>query len=119
VWVEYPVTKMERVCEYRPVTHQVTVFKQEVRQEKYEVTCWKCVPEQHVETYQVMVPHQVAYKATRTVSVCVPYQETVTLTRMVAHTVQKQVPVECVPCCETRTHHRCSGLHLRHQGCCD
>jgi hypothetical protein len=118
VWVDVPVTRMERVCEYRPVTHQVTVFKQEQRQEKYQVTSWKCVPEQRVESYQVMVPRQVAFQATRTVSVCVPHQETVTLTRMVAHTVEKQVPVECTPCCEKRTHHG-AGLHLRHKGCCE
>jgi hypothetical protein len=119
VWEEYPVTRMERTCEYRPVMHQVTVWKKEQHQEQFQVTVWKCVPEQHTETYQVMVPHQVAYQATRSVNVCVPHQETVTLTKMVAHTVEKQVPCEVTCCSAPKSHHRSSGLHLRHQGCCD
>jgi len=127
VWEEYPVTKMERVCETRPVTHKVTVYKQVQKQVAVQVTCNKCVPEQRVENYTVMVSRTVPYQCTRTVAVCVPHQETVTMTRMVARTVTKEVPVETccaapscgTTCCKPAKHHRCSGLHSRSSCCCD
>jgi hypothetical protein len=97
VWVETPVTVMEKVCEMRPVTCKVTVMKQEWREEKCTVTVYKCVAEQKVETYTVMVKKMVPFEATRCVAVCVPVQETVTCTRMVCRKVEKQVA--CVPCC--------------------
>jgi hypothetical protein len=122
VWIETPVTHMERTTECVPVTHQVTVCKHELRQEQVPVTCWKSVPEEHTECYTVMVPHQVPFQTTRTVSVCVPHQETVTCCRMVPHTVEKQVPVDCcgettcckAECCKSR---HFSGLRLRVKDC--
>ncbi|HXG12478.1 MAG TPA: hypothetical protein VNK04_22170 [Gemmataceae bacterium] len=101
VWVEQCVTCLERVCEYRPVTCKVTVYRKELRQEVCQVTCCKCVPETRCETYTVMVERKVPYQATRTVCVCVPYQETVTLTRLVPRVVEKEVCVAacCAPCC--------------------
>jgi hypothetical protein len=105
VWEEVPVTCMQRVCEYRPVTCKVTTYKQETRQENVQVTCWKCVPEQKAETYTVMVARSVPYQATRTVRVCVPCTETVTCC--------------AAPCCESRHscfRHRCCR---RSHGCCD
>jgi hypothetical protein len=101
VTVQVPVTHMQRVCEYRPVTCTVTTCRHDVRREAYQVTTCRMVPECRTENYTVMVPRQVAVPCTRTVPVCVPYTETVTLTRMVPVTVQKQVPVACCarPCC--------------------
>lgn len=86
VWVETPVTCIERVCEYKPVTCKVTVYRTEKREETCEVTVCKCVP----------------CKATRTVCVCVPHQEKYTACRMVCRVVEKDVPVVtcCTPCCE-------------------
>jgi hypothetical protein len=80
-----------------------------MRQETVPVTTYRCVPEARTETYQVRVPHQVPYQATRCVPHSVPVQETVTLCRMVPYTVQKQVPVETCAysaptCCEGRKH---------------
>jgi hypothetical protein len=99
VCVQVPVTHCEKVVECVPCTINVTVCKKELRQENYQCTVWKSVPEVKTETYCVQVPHCVPYQATRMVSHCVPYQETVTLTRMVPYTIEKQVPVET--CCET------------------
>jgi hypothetical protein len=113
VTVQCPVTRYERTCEYTPVTITVNTCKYETRQEAYQVTCYKSVPETKTETYQVCVSRQVPYQATRCVAVCVPYQEAVTLCRLVPHTVEKQVPVtECcyTPCCESG-HHRHHGHH--------
>jgi hypothetical protein len=132
VWEEYPVTTCQRVCESVPVTCNVTVYHTQTRQVPCQVTCMKCVPESHVETYTVCVPHQVAYQATRTVCVCVPHQETYTATRMVARTVTKEVPVTtCAasPCaaeasccssgCGRKHHFRFSGFSFghHHKGC--
>jgi hypothetical protein len=126
VWVEVPVTKMQRVCEYRPVTCQVTVQKRVAKQVTEQVTVCRSVPVQQTQTCTVMVTKRIPVEATRTVVVCVPKQETVTCTRNVWKTVQKQVPVET--CCETtccsspcggRKHHfGRGGLHAR-QNCCD
>jgi hypothetical protein len=115
VWVETPVTCMQRVCEYRPVTCRVTVYKREMRQETCQVTVCKCVPETRTETCTVMVEKKTPFEASRTVCVCVPYQETVTLTRMVCRLVEKEIPTDgsagytacgspcgvscCTPCC--------------------
>jgi len=130
-WEEYPVTKMVRSCECRPVTCKVTTCKTEVRQESYQVTCCKCVPEQKTETYTCYTTRTVPCQATRTVSVCVPVQETYTVCRMVPHTVTKQVAVEtccATPCCSTTCcvqtcckskHHHSGGLHSRHTSCCE
>jgi hypothetical protein len=140
VWEETPVTTYKRVCECRPVTCKVTTCKREQRQVQRQVTCMRCVPETHTENYTVMVPHQVAYQATRTVSVCVPCQETVTACRMVSRVVEKQVPAApacgettcCKPngcenscastCCKSHHHHckhHCAGLFHRHHSCCE
>jgi hypothetical protein len=97
VWVETPVTRMVRTCEYVPTPVQVTVNKLVPVQRAYKVTTYQCVPEQVTQTYTVLVPHQVAFPATRTVEKCVPVVEKVILCRMVPRTVQKQVPV--TGCC--------------------
>jgi hypothetical protein len=119
VWEEYPVTHMQRVCESRPVTCKVTVMRRELRQEQYQVTCCKCVPEQRTETYTVLTSRRVPYQATRCVPVCVPCVE------------QTPAPAcgQCCekPCCERSCHtcsfrhwrSRCNGLHFRHECCCD
>jgi hypothetical protein len=97
VWIDEPCTKIEKVCEYRPVEKCVTTCKKETRTENYQVTVYKCVPKCHTETYTVCVQKQVPYEATREVCRCVPHQEQVTCCRMVKRIVQKQVP--CEPCC--------------------
>jgi hypothetical protein len=118
VWEEVPVTCMQRVCESRPVTCRVTVMRREMRQEQYQVTCCRCVPEQRTETYQVMVSHTVPYQATRTVAVCVPHQETVMVTRMVPRTVE--VPAPAPTCCESSCGEAtcCSGHGRAWHSCC-
>jgi hypothetical protein len=123
VWIECPVTRMERTCEYKPVTCKVTCYKQEVREEKVQVTCCKCVPEQRTETYCCYTQKLVPFQATRVCQVCVPYQETVTCCRMVCRTVEKKVPVCesccqpccCQPCC--KSHHKFCG-HFGHKSSC-
>jgi len=127
VWEEYPVTKMVKVCEQRPVTCNVTVYKPVTKQIQVNVTVCKCVPETRTATCTVMVRKCVPYEACRKVAVCVPMTEKVMCTRMVCRTVAKQVP--CVPCCEEVTcckpRHRLLGLfggHGRHghgSSCCD
>ena len=119
VWVTCPtivetqVTCMERVCEYRPVTCKVTVYKKELRQETCKVNVCRCVPECRTEEVTVMVQKLVPYQATRTVCVCVPHQEEVTLTRMVCRVVEKEVPV--APCCTVSCCSPCGGHKTR---CC-
>jgi hypothetical protein len=134
VWVEVPVTTLQRVCEYKPVTIKVTVCKTEVKQVPCQVTCWRCVPEVQPRTCQVMTTRMVPYQATRCVPVCIPYQETITCYRLVAKpapaapaapapTACCETPC-CEPCCVTtcckpKCHkHRCSGLFHR-SSCCD
>lgn len=107
VIVECPVTRMQRVCECRPVTCKVTVNKMVHRQEQVQVCCWKCVPECKTETYQVMVMKKVPFEATRKVVCCVPVQETVTCTRLVPRKVERQIdccPTTCCPttCCKQK-----------------
>jgi len=123
VWEEVPVTRMERVCEYRPKTCKVTVCKTVQKQIQCQVTCMKCVPEQQTRTCTVMVQKSVPYQATRTVCKCVPVTETVTATRMVARTVEKEVP-----CCETAHCFKplhgilgrlCGGHHGCGDACCN
>ena len=87
VWIEEPCTKIERVCEYRPVEKCVTVCKKETRCETYQVTVYKCVPKCHTENYTVCVQKQVPYEATREVCRSVPHQEQVTCCRMVKRIV--------------------------------
>jgi hypothetical protein len=99
VWIECPVTCMERCCEYKPVVCKVTTYKRETRQYQVQVTCCKCVPEVRTETCTVMCRKLVPFEATRTVAHCVPVQETVTCCRMVCKSVMKQVPC-CEPCCQ-------------------
>jgi len=123
VWIECPVTKMERVCEYKPVTCKVTTYKQEVREEKVNVTCCKCVPECRTENYTCYVQKMVPCQATRVCKVCVPVQETVTCCRMVCRTVEKKVPVCettcCTPCCcEPCCAHKCHK-HFHKSCCCE
>lgn len=121
VWVETPVTCMEKVCEYRPVVCRVTCYRHEWREERCQVTCCRCVVEPKVEHYTVICKKMVPYQAVRTVKVCVPHTETVTCTRMVCRTVHKQVPVEpccapscCEPCCKP-----CGKKKSRHHCCAD
>ncbi len=101
VMVECPVTRMQRVCECRPVTCKVTVNKMVQRQEAVQVCSWKCVPEKKIEHFQVMVTRKVPFEATRTVVRCVPVKEEVTCTRLVPRTVER--PIDCCPssCCPT------------------
>ncbi len=118
-WEEYPVTRMQRVCECRPVTCRVTVCKLVQRQEQCQVTCYRCVPEQRTEQYTVMVTRKVPCQATRCVPVCVPHVE--------------QVPVapaccgatvccyEKTSCCKTHGHRGrwFTGRCHRHTDCCE
>jgi hypothetical protein len=102
--IEVPKCKTERVCETKPVTCKVTVYKRVEKEETCNVTVNKCVAEQKTEKYTVCETKQVPYEATRIVTKCVPVQETVTGTRMVCKTVAKQVPVApatCDPCAPT------------------
>lgn len=122
VWVECPVTCMQKVCTYKPVTVKCMTYKKEMRQEVCKVTCCKCVAEQRMETYTVLCKKMVPFQATRTVSVCVPCQETVTCCRMVCRTVQKQVScceTCCTPCCSTKKCHKFGGLFAKKSCCCD
>jgi hypothetical protein len=108
VWVECPVTCMQRCCEYKPVVVKCCTYKTECRQKEVQVCCYKCVPETREVSCTVMKTKLVPYQATRCVAVCVPCTETVTCCRMVAKTVVKQVPVCesscctscCKPCCK-------------------
>lgn len=127
-WEEKTVTRMQRVCETKPVTCRVKTCKREMRQETCQVTCYKCVPEQKTETCTVMVRKCVPCQATRTVCVCVPHQEAVTCTRMVKKCVEKQVPVvdtcaapACADTCCEKSHHRLGRLLARrnHDCCCN
>jgi hypothetical protein len=94
VWVETPVTRMVRSCQYVPTTVQVTVNKVVPVQKTYPVTTYQCVPEQVTQNFTVMVARQVAVPATRTVAKCVPVVEKVVMCRMVPRTVCKQVPAD-------------------------
>src|SRR5262249_46035737 len=98
VWVETPVTRMVRTCEYVPTPVQVCVKKMVPQQQTVQVCTYRCVPEVRQEVCTILVARQVPYTATRCVAKCVPVPETVTLCRMVPRTVQKVVPVET--CCE-------------------
>lgn len=118
VWEECPVTRMQRVCEYVPVTCQVTVCRPETRQVQRQVCCYKCVPVQHTETYTEWTTRQVAYQATRCVPVCVPCPAPAPACCETTSCYQ--------PCCETAHeccggHHRRCGwrTHRRHHGCCE
>jgi hypothetical protein len=120
VWVECPVTCCQRVCTYKPVTHQVCSYKRVMKTVTCPVTCCKCIPETKTETYTCMVQKQVPYTATRTVSVCKPVTETVTCTRMVCRTVEKEVPVTTccsTPCCPTTCCTTCCKPCC-HESCC-
>ena len=139
VTVQCPVTCCKRVCIKVPCKIKVNVFRTEVRQEKYQVCSYRCVPENRTETYTVNLVKCVPCQATRNVCVCVPYQQSVTCTRMVTRTVTRQVPCEspapacgapcassapCAAPCSTCGHHRhqrschrCAGLFHREHGC--
>lgn len=123
VWEEHTVTCMKRICEHVPVKTCVTVCKTQIKEERCQVTCYRCEPVTRTENYTCYVQRKVPYEATRTVVHCVPREEKVTCTRMVCRTVQKQVPVETcsveTTCCKSRWFHRCGGLGLRHHDCCD
>lgn len=112
-WIECPKTKCERVCETKPVTCKVTVYKRVEKEEPCTVTTCKVVQEQKTEKYTCMVKKETPYEATRIVKKCVPVQETVTGTRMVCKMVEKKVPVTpCADTCETtcckpKFFHRC------------
>lgn len=132
VWVpnmvteQVPCTRIERVCEQRPVVVRCTVNRYEQRQESYQVTTCRCVSEQRTENYTVHTCRTVPYQATRTVCVSVPHQEAVTCTRMVCRPVQKTVTVSA--CCDSGCDHGChahkckgsrwSGLRWRHGSSC-
>ena len=131
VWVSckqdvcVPCTHMVRHVECVPTVEHVTVCRQVSEQVTVPVTCFRCVPEVVSQTCTVMVPHQVAYQATRTVCHSVPVQETYTACRMVCHTVEKQVAcaAPASTCgCETecgcgRRSFKLSGLFHRECGC--
>ncbi|MBY0523936.1 MAG: hypothetical protein K2R98_11090 [Gemmataceae bacterium] len=123
VWVECPVTCMEKVCTYKPVTVKCVSYKKELRSEQVNVTCCKCVAEQRTETYTCYTTRQVPVQCTRNVAVCVPVTETVTCTRMVCRKVEKQVA--CAPtCCETSCCTPCCTKKKCHKfghksGCCE
>jgi hypothetical protein len=109
VWVETPVAKMVRTCEYVPTVVEVNVCNWVEKKEVVKVCTYKCVTEEKKEMVTVMVPKTVAYQATRTVVQCQPVVEKVTVCRMVARTVEKQVPAETCcyePCCEGGHHHK-------------
>jgi hypothetical protein len=121
--IQVPCTRMERHVECVPEKVCVTVNKMVPTQQKVMVCKTRCIPETKTETYTALVPHQVAYEATRMVSRCVPVCETYTACRMVAKTVEKQVPCGCETscccessCCESGAHR---GLfhRLRGHGC--
>jgi hypothetical protein len=121
VWVEEQSCKMQRVCEYRPVTKCVHTCKKEVRHETYQVTVCKCVPRCKTETYTVCVEKKIPYQATREVCKCVPHQETVRCCRMVQRVVEKEVPVcdtGCQPSCCDGCQPKCRKHH-RSRSCCD
>jgi hypothetical protein len=114
---------MKKVVTCVPVSCQVTVNKMVQETQMVQVTCYKCVPEQKVETYTVCVQKQVPYQATRTVKTCVPHQENYTACRMVCRTVEKQVPCCETKCCETRCckprfHFGGCGCS-KHESCCN
>jgi YTV protein len=108
-------TKTDRVCRYeqetRTRTRQVTECKLETRtrdvnytvcvpQTKtttHEVTTYKCVPEEKVEEYTVMVPHQVE----KEVQVCV--------CKMVPKTIQ----VPAATCCDDACGSSCGRAKCR------
>jgi hypothetical protein len=115
-YIDVPKCKTERVCETKPVTCKVTVYKRVEKEETCNVTVNKCVAEQKTEKYTCYETKQVPYEATRTVTKCVPVQETVTGTRMVCKTVAKQVPVApaCNPCCEPTTCCKPKWFHFGH-----
>lgn len=120
VWEEKVVTRMKRVTECVPVTCKVTVYKQELRQQECQVTCYKCVPEQRTETVTVMAQKMIPYQAKRMVPVCVPHQETVTCCRMVCRMVEKEMPVQA--CCCAIPAWKCDagcGGKRRHARCCN
>jgi hypothetical protein len=132
VCVQVPVCCTERVCTYKPVDVCVTTYRQEVRTEACQVTCWKCQPQVCTEKCTVLVTRRVPYQATRTVFVCVPHQETVTLTRMVPRVVEKQVAVAapscaptccappcCEPCCPVYKCCKVRKCRFWRRGCCD
>jgi hypothetical protein len=105
VWVECPVTRMERRVECVPYTTQVTVNKMVAVHSVRKVNVCKCVPQVCTQEYTCLVSRCVPYTATRCVARCVPVCEKVTCTRLVCRPVQKCVPVtECcapaAPCCE-------------------
>jgi hypothetical protein len=131
VWVpcmvteQVPVVTCKRVCVMRPEVVRVTVCRQEVREEKVNVTYNRCVPVQQTVKCTVMVSRMVPYEATRCVTVCVPHEELVTCTRMVARTVARQVPVDtcaesCFSVCGTNKdrHSRFGGRWFRGRDCC-
>ena len=123
VWVSckveecVPCTRMVRHVSCVPTVQKVCTFKHVQEQVTVPVTSFRCVPEVVTKTCTVMVPHQVAYQATRNATRCVPVQETYTACRMVCHTVEKQVPCEAAPAttcgCENECGHgRRHGFHL-------
>jgi hypothetical protein len=117
-WEECPVTCYQRVCECRPVKIKVCCYHREVRQVPCQVTCWKCVPEQRTETYQVMVMRKVPCQATPCVSACGGCQGCASAPCCQTTCCCTSCASSC--CCRRKDwFHRCSGLHFRHEGCCD
>lgn len=98
VWVpncvteSYPVTRMERQVSNVTETINVTVCRMVPREETFQVTVNRIVPETKTETITVNVCRTVPYEATRMVTRCVPVTENVTACRMVPRVVEKQVP---------------------------
>jgi hypothetical protein len=119
--VQVPCTRMERKVECVPEKCMVTVNKMVPTTKMVKVCKTRCVPETKTETYTVMVPHKVAYEATRMVTKCVPVTEKYTCCKMVARQVEKQVACDTgcgESCCEE--HHRGGFLQglLHKRSCC-
>jgi len=105
VWVncpeykECPVTVCKKVAVCEPVTCQVAVCKNVMRQEKVMVRSFQCVQEQQTVNCTTYETRKVKCVTNRTVRVCVPYDQTVTCCKWVQKTVCRQVPV--TTCCST------------------
>jgi len=96
-----PCTKCCKVCVMKPECVRVCSYRNEWREERCQVTSYRCVPVQSVQKCTEWVTRQVPYQACRTVRVCVPSEETVTCTRYVTRCVARQVPACEDSCCVT------------------
>jgi len=112
-YIDCPKTKTERVCESKPVTCKVTVYKKVEKVEDVKVTVCKVVKEEKIEKYTVCETKRTPYEATRTVKTCVPVTEVVKGTRKVCKEVEEKVAVSpCAnTCCDPCEKHHFSLFH--------